>query len=97
MVWSLQGGFIWLAYDAKGDMALRWGSHVAKPDSYGGITRTEFAKGWRGHFERRGSPPRVWTANYSTLIIPLTLVSAWLLLGKPKPAKKRELPPGILT
>jgi hypothetical protein len=95
MVWSLQGGFIWLSYDARGDMALRWGWHLARPDSYGGITRTEFAKDWRGHFERLDRPPRVWPAHYSTLVIPLTMISAWLLIRKPKAGKEPVSPPTI--
>jgi hypothetical protein len=66
-------------------MTLTWDSNIAKADAYGGgFTRTEAAKAWREHFERLGHHPRVWTANYATIIIPLTLLSAHLLLSKPK-------------
>ena len=92
MVWTLKGGFIWLAYDAGGDMALDWRiGGIAKPDSYGGSTRAQLAKSWREHFESLGRPPRVWTANYSSLIIPLALLSTWLLLSKPRSSSQPKV------
>src|SRR4029077_5051499 len=85
MIWMLRGGNTWLSHDARGgDMALSRGQRPATPYDYQGMSRRALAKSWGEHFDALGKPARVWTTNFLTLVIPLTLLSAWLLLSKPR-------------
>ena len=80
VVYSLNGEFGW----------LRWSTNRSQQMSFGSVPMgSEDEAKWRMLHDmiRVMHEAREWTCPYWCLAIPLTLLSAWLILGKPRKVK----------
>jgi hypothetical protein len=87
-----KGGFVWVSWDARNDLQLKWDIGSLQTDTYSGMDRTTLAKHWHDHFDKAGLAPRTWTAHYLTIVLPLTFLSAYLILWKPRKRDPGPMP-----
>jgi hypothetical protein len=87
-VLSEDGGFAWISWNKRGsdpdlwfwDNNLRHNDRVPLPELAHTISEVLLVNGYQ---------PSQWTVHYRSIVLPLTLLSAWLILGKPGRGKSQ--------
>ncbi|WP_029247179.1 hypothetical protein [Schlesneria paludicola] len=95
---SAFGYFAWQSTDAHTTNTKRFWDWNAQPTIGSGLTSESLVKQFESSLTSLESlHPQQWMLSYWLLVIPLTLLSAWLLLSKSRPANFSESPNATAT